>query len=192
MNDQRNLMLTTANGAKVYVEPGTKSRWDFRVSHSRTEDTPYTVFHRDFVREVYQRRAVQPLITDQLIDHFICIIKNARGVTSFPPSLVQFRQEQVEHFRNMGLKDISKYDIELLLVLFELVQIQEETNYPNGWVPTKLWTTIKNEGDNLEEVAYLTEVVVPKRENPVTLAARDNLLCELTEIMGKSILKSEK
>ncbi len=101
---------------------------------------------------------------------------------SFPLALVQFSQDQVDSFRQMGLDNVGQYDLELLFVLFELVQFQEETNYPGGWVPTELYAVIRDDGDNLDKVAYHTEVVTLKNETQTTLAARGKLHNELKEI----------
>ena len=70
------------------------------------------------------------------------------------------------------------------MVLFELLQIQEETNYPGGWAPNALFMRIRDDGDNLERVAYSTEVVTRSRETPDNLAAKEKLLSELEEIVG--------
>ena len=185
MRGQRKLVHTTCKGVGVYVEPGSKKPWDFRVSHSTSAGSPYTVFHRDFILEIYRRRVVVPRATDKLIDHFIEVIEHTKGVTRLPPALVQFSLDSVNRFSQLGLDDVGQYDLELLFVLFELVQIQEETNYPGGWVPTKLYKLIRDNGDNLAEVAYLTEVVVSSRENSVTLKAQDKLLSELRNLVRK-------
>ena len=180
---QRNLVHTTDGGTRVFVEPGDKSEWDFIVSHSVAAGGLYAVFHRDLIKDFYRKRVVAADAAQVLARHFVRVIYRTQGVEYFPPALRLFNVQQVEQLRERGLEDAGGYDPELLLVLFELLQIQEETNYPGGWVPKALFTTIRDDGDNLGRVAYLTEIVVPSRENPTTLAARDTLLQEIREIV---------
>ena len=175
---------TTANGINVYARPGGKEKWDFIVSHDRADNTIHQVFHRDFICDFYRKRQVAPRASRALVDHLIGIINRARGVSSFPPSLVHFSQEHVEKLFQEGVPSTEGFDLELLLVLFELVQIQEETNYPGGWVPRKLYGMLRENPDDLEGIAYQTEVVVPYRENRRSLRRKDELLAELRCIEG--------
>ena len=176
------VVYTTADGVNVYVRPGFKKKWDFIVSHDRPNDEPHQVFHRDFILDIYRKRQAAPDSFHALVDHLIEVINRAKGVTSFPPALVYFSQDHVKNLLHSGVANTVGYDVELLLVLFELVQIQEETNYPGGWVPKKLYGTLRDDPLDLEEIAYQTEVVVSYRENSKTLRQRDELLAELRGI----------
>ena len=125
-----------------------------------------------------------PNASRALVDHLIGIINGAQGVSSFPPALGYFSHDHVEKLVQAGVPSTEGYDLELLLVLFELVQIQEETNYPDGWVPRKLYGMLKDNPDDLQGIAYQTEVVLPYRENRRSLRRRDDLLAELLNIVG--------
>ena len=177
---------TTASRVNVYVRPGSKrtSKWDFIVSHDMPNGEPHQVFHRDFLLDIYRKRQVAPDAFPVLVDHLIEIIDRANGITSFPPALVYFSQNQVKNLQNSGLPKSVGYELELFLVLFELVQIQEETNYPNGWLPTKLYETVRDSPEDLDEIAYLTEVGVPRRESRRNLRLRDELLAALRGIVA--------
>ena len=175
---------TTADGINVYVRPGTKKEWDFIVSHGRPNGETHQVFHRDLILDIYRKRQVALDASRALVNHLIEIIDRAEKVNSFPPALAYFSQDHVKTLLCAGLPNTEGYDLELFLVVFEMVQIQEETNYPRGWLPKKLYGTLRDDPQDLEEIAYLTEVVVPYRESPKTLRQRDELLAELRGVVG--------
>ena len=187
VNRNRVRVYNTAAGVNVYVEPGIleHSEWDFAVSYGRTAASARKVTHGDFIRDIYLKRNAHSAGTLALVRHFLEVISNAQGVAHFPPRLIQFDLDQVQRLRNGGLIDAGGMDLELLLVLFELVQIQEETNFPGGWLPTKLYTTVRDDRLNLECIAYLTEIAVPSNEHiREKVEARDKLLADLRRIVG--------
>ena len=178
------LVHTTAARTQVFVESGNKSRWDFIVSYSLPDGYSYRVLHSDLIVDIYRKRTSNPGSARVLVEHLVATINQTSGVEAFPPGLVQFDPEHVRRFASMGLADAGGYDLELFLVLFELVQIQEETNYRGGWLPRAVFARIRDSGDDLEGVAYLVEVGVPHRENPSTLTAKDKLLQTLREVVA--------
>ena len=171
--ENRVTVHVTESGVVVYVEPGDigKRRWDFKVSHSVEGGDPYPVTHGDLVCETYRKGlAVGEGFGERfkvLVDHLLGVIKKAQGVNQFPPALVQFSHDDVARLREAGLDNAGEYELELFLVLFELVEIQEFTNYPGGWAPGRLYQQIRDNPEDLEAVAYGTEIVVPRREYPV-------------------------
>ena len=179
------LVHTTTSGTQVFVEPGNKSRWDFIVSYSLADGSSYRVFHSDLVVDLYRKKSANPDAAQALVGDLLGTIAGTSGVEAFPPELVQFDIDKVNRFARMGLSVAGSYDLELFLILFELVQIQEETNYPRGWLPRTLFEHIRDAGDDLERVAYLTEIGVPRRENRRSLAAKDQLLRRIREVFGR-------
>ena len=177
---------TTKGGVQVYVEPGSigKERWDFKVSHSVEGGDPYTVTHGDLVCETYRKGLADGEGFKVLVDHLLGVIEKAKGVDRFPPSLVQFSHDDVTRLQKAGLDEAGEYDLELFLVLFELVQIQEFTNYPNGRAPGQLYQQIKDNPEDLGQVAYRTETIVTRRES-YTRANRERLLSRLREIVNR-------
>ena len=177
---------TTKAGLKVYVEPGNigKRRWDFRVSHETDGGDPYPVTHGDLVCETYRKGLAAGHGFKVLVDHLLGVIEKAQGVNLFPPALVQFSHDDVTRLQKAGLDRAGEYDLELFLVLFELVQIQEFTNYPNGRAPGELFQQIRDKPSDIAAVAYKTEVIVPRREARFYLDKRDKLLQRLREIVS--------
>ena len=184
VNPARVCIYITANGVNVYVGPGKISTWDFVVSYVEEGAEPCRVYHRDFIRDIYIKRNTHSLCTRDLVDHLIEVINNTGGVGHFPPEIVQFDVTHVERFQEGGLGDAGGYDLELFLVMFELVQIQEETNHPNGWLPRTLYSTLRRNPRNLECVAYLTEIAIRSNERiREKVVARDILLSDLHGIV---------
>lgn len=114
---------------------------------------PYTALALD----VYLKRTrATAAAMEAFLDHLLRIIRDSDGVAYFPPDLVQFRPEHVEQLAAMGLNNVPGYDLEVFLVAFELIQIQEETRIPNGRVPTELFNMIRDDEEDWEELANLT------------------------------------
>ena len=182
------LAHTTALGQHVYVQPGNigQGKYDFRVSHDAHGGPPVAARHSHLVCDIYEKRMAQHEATAQLIDHCIAIIAGATGVTWFPPTLVQYEYRHVQRFHQLGLENAPGFDIELFLAMFELIQIQEETNYPGGFAPTRLFQTIRDDPWNVDDIAFKTEIVVPRLlNNQRRVRDRDALIQRLREIIGK-------
>ena len=159
MGPNYELVHTLANGGRVYVRRGNRgpSQHDFHVScldlNGRRHDLP----HRHIVLDVYRKRErAIPEASNTLLNHMLGVIRNTVGMEDFPPALVQFMPEHIEQLDAAGLGNLPGYDLELLLVSFELIQIQEETRVKNGRVPTELFTAIRDEPNNLMAIANLT------------------------------------
>ena len=159
MGPNYELVQTLANGGRVYVRRGERgpSLHDFHVSYldlnRRRNDLP----HKDIVLDVYRKRErATPEAFNALLKHMLRVIRKTVGVEHFPPAVLLFTPEHVEQLDAAGLGNLPGYDLELLLVAFELIQIQEETRVKNGRVPTELFTAIRDEPKNLMTVANLT------------------------------------
>lgn len=185
MTDRR-LIHTTAVGTKVYVGPGTRGRpdggKDFFVTHERDGDNLYGngIFHADIVSAIYSCGVVNPGVFAVLVDHLRHTIENVQTVYD-SPELIQFHQAEVQdsmaHLRTKGLETVGDYDLELFLVLFELVQIQEKTNHPRGWLPRKLYQVIRESPQNLRRVAELTQNPSRRSDGPYRDSEEDLYRC---------------
>ena len=181
----RPLVHTTAGGVSVYVERGTKSRWDFKVLYPDATRGIIGATHAEIVLDVYQKRLAQPEATEALIAHFLGIIAGVRPVDHFPPRLVQFNPGHVTRFHELGLSGAIGFDVELLLVMFELIQIQEKTNYRRGRAPRDLFLAIRDNPEDVDDIAYRAVIVAESNEYPETFEARDALAEDLRQIMGQ-------
>ena len=182
---QHKLVHTTPNGTQVWVRRGGISYYDFVVAYQRPGSPQYEPKHTDIVREIYQKLVRLPDATRLLIDHILEeFIRSDAGISRYPPSLQRFSPEHVGRFQALGLGEVGDYDVELLLVIVELVEIQEFTNRPGGWLPGQLFRTIRDDWQNVGEVGRLTVWVRgDPEEQRRLLAQRKEFIRELQEIM---------
>ena len=152
------LVHITQLGVRVYVQrPGKKSELDFIVSHALADGSHCDTPHAELIVDLYRKRLAAPTAGDGLLDRLLCVIGNVQGVkVGEVPKPEQFKLEHVDQFRKIGLVDAGGFDLELLLVLFELIQIQEKTNYPTGWVPKTLFQLIRRQPNDLMTISNLT------------------------------------
>lgn len=182
---RRSLVHTTSGGVRVYVERGTKSKWDFKVLYPHATRGLIGATHAEIVLDVYQKRLAEPEATEQLIAHFLGIIARVQPVSHFPPKLVQFNPNHVTRFHELGLRGAIGLDVELLLIMFELIQIQEKTNYRDGRAPRELFLAIRDNPHDVDDIAYRAVIVAESNEYPETLVARDALAEDLRQLFGQ-------
>lgn len=159
MDPSYKLVKELSNGGAVYVRPGriNKNRLDFHVRYKDPNQDEHDLPHAILVEDVYRKRKRDtPQDFETLLNHMLKLIANVEAVGKFPPVVVQFAPEHLEKLHQAGLVDLPGFDLEVLLVAFELIQIQEKTNYPNGTLPTRLFTAILDEPDSLVAISNLT------------------------------------
>ena len=158
----------TSKGIKVYVQQGNKPgwnwEWDFLVgygsSEHHVEDPPR---HWDFVVDVYRKRAAAPEAFRALVDHLLKIIASALSVVYKGISVPVDLAGDVNRLRDAGIVDGGGLDLELLLVLFDLVQQCEATTGDLGR-QEELYRAIRDQPRDVEWVAALTEKHVLNQE----------------------------
>ena len=157
------LVHPTANGGGVYVRRGNRgtSPHDFQVFYLAPDGRIHDLPHTALVLDVFQKKTgATPGAFRALVDHLLGIIQASVGVTDFPPEFVQYSPEDVEQLAARGLNNVPGYDLEVFLVAFELIQIQEVTRIATGKVPAELFNMIRNEEEDWEEMANLTDIRV--------------------------------
>ena len=191
------LVHPTVNCGGVYVRRGDRgpNPYDFQVSYQAPDGRIYGLPHTALILEVFQKRTgATPEAFMALVDHLLGIIQASVGITDFPPELVQYSPEHVEQLAARGLNNVPGYDLEVFLVAFELIQIQEETRVPNGRVPTELFNMIRDEEEDWGELADLTifgyrrpdfERMSPSQRArlPENIRRRDRFLEDLLDIV---------
>ncbi len=159
MEPSYKLVHELSNGGAVYLRPGriNKNRRDFHVRYKGLNQDEHDLPHAALVKDVYcKRKRATPQAFETLLNHMLRLIANVEAVETFPPVVVQFAPEHLETLRQAGLEGVPGFDLEVLLVAFELIQVQEKTNYPKGTLPIRLFTAIRDEPDNLVAVSNLT------------------------------------
>ena len=156
MSGRRHLVLTTARGTEVYVEPGMKSPNDFvvryREPHLRRLRTPK---HIHLIIDLYMKRTADRPTTMALVDHVLDeILAKVEPATSFPPTLRSFSPEHVTKFQS--LDGYGEYSVDFLLSVLELIMVQEKTNYPNGTMNAAVFRAFRQDKDLFTIVSLAT------------------------------------
>ena len=131
------LVHTTAQNIPIYVEPGKKSRHDFRVRFRGPLRRLRTPKHVHLVVELYVKQAFDKDLTLRLRDHLLDLFARVQPITNFPPALQIFDPSAVTPF--LRLNEVGEFSVEFFLVVNELIFIQEKTNYPAGSETQRLY-----------------------------------------------------
>jgi hypothetical protein len=152
---ERTRVHVTGDGVQIFVSRGEKSPFDFKVQYRQPGKRLRTPKHIHLIVDLYMKLTGNRKLTMQLIDHIIYnIILKVKPITSFPPNLQIFSDEHVHRFQE--LECYGEYSIEFLLVVMELIQIQEKTNYPNGTFNLNLFRKFRQGADIFEVVSAAT------------------------------------
>ena len=150
----RTLVYKAANGVEIFAEPGRKSENDFRVRYKETNKALRTPKHIHLVIDLYLKKAGNRDLTLELVSEFLDMLGELRPSTEFPPKFQAFNKERFERFRK--LNGYGEYSVEFLAAIFDLIMIQEKTNYPNGTINRKLFETFLAEKDIFSVVSAAT------------------------------------
>jgi hypothetical protein len=81
--------------------------------------------------DLFIKRAIDPELTKQLLDHIVeNICHKVQPSSGNPPALQIYDPQHVLTYRALDI--FGEYSVEFLLVTIELIQTQEITNYPEG------------------------------------------------------------
>ena len=149
-----NTIYRTSNGIEIIVKRGTKSELDFIVKYNQPERRTRTPKHIHLIIDLYIKKCYNEQLTMSLIDHLIDIINRIEPTQQFPPQLQIYSAEDVQEFEE--LNNYGEYSIEFILVVFELIMIQEKTNYPNGTLNLKLFQRFRSNEDIFSVVSAAT------------------------------------
>lgn len=94
-------------------------------------------------------------LTMQMVDHILNdIIHKVSPTTTFPPKLQVFQPAHIYEYRE--LNRYGEYPVDFLLVITELIQIQEKTNYPSGTLNLNLFRLFREKTDIFTVVSAAT------------------------------------
>lgn len=150
----RTLVYKTGNGVEVYVETGKKSKYDFRVRYKGPKKALRTPKHIHLVIDLYLKKTGNRNLTLGLVSEFIEMLSELKPSTEFPPKFQEFNKERFERFKE--LDSYGEYSVEFLAAIFDLIMIQEKTNYPNGIINRKLFEAFLAEKDIFSVVSAAT------------------------------------
>lgn len=144
----------TGSGVEILIYVGSKSEFDFIVKYHEPGKRIRTPKHIHLIIDLYIKKCHNEPLTMRLVDHFINIINEVNSALDYPPRLQIFTEGQIEEFRD--LNNYGEYDIEFIMIIFELIMIQEKTNYPNGTLNLKLFQKFRNNEDIFSVVSAAT------------------------------------
>ena len=150
----RNLVYTTADSVEIYVEPGQKSKYDFLVRYKEPGRRVRTPKHIHLIIDLYLKQASNRQLTLQLVKEFLDMLPNLKEVKEFPPKFQEFSKEKFSRYEE--LNSSGEYSVEFLAAIFDLIMIQEKTNYPNGTINRKLFEAFLEEKDIFTVVSAAT------------------------------------
>ena len=148
------IIYTTTSGIDILIYHGSKSEDDFIVKYHEPEKRIRTPKHIHLIIDLYIKKCHNEDLTMRLVDFFIEIIDEIHPANIFPPELQIFSPDNIEEFED--LNNYGEYSIEFLLVVFELIMIQEKTNYPTGTLNLNLFQKFRNNKDIFSVVSAAT------------------------------------
>jgi len=145
---------TTKEGVEIIVEPGSKSKYDFKVRYRELGKHVRTPKHIHLIIDLYIKKAGDKQMTLRLVKEFLGTLSKLRVSDKFPPDFQEFSRERFRAFDR--LNKFGEYRVEFLAAIFDLIMIQEKTNYPNGTINRKLFEAFLNEKDIFSVVSAAT------------------------------------
>lgn len=147
-------IYTTRDGVEIIVEPGEKSRYDFRVKYRQPGKRERTPKHIHLIIDLYMKKDGNRELTLKLVQEFLSMLNNLSVSSKFPPTFQEFSSEKLKPFEE--LNRFGEYSVEFLGAIFDLIMIQEKTNYPKGTINRKLFEAFLNEKDIFSVVSAAT------------------------------------
>lgn len=144
----------TQDGIEIIVDPGKKSLNDFKVRYREPGKRVRTPKHIHLIIDLYMKKAGNNKLTLELVKEFLEMLKNLNISSQFPPEFQEFSKQRFSRFET--LNQYGEYSVEFLAAIFDLIMIQEKTNYPNGTINRKLFEAFLNEKDIFSVVSGAT------------------------------------
>lgn len=148
------VLLTTENGIQIGVEPGSKSKNDFKVKYRLPGGRERTPKHIHLIIDILLKRQGNTELTNQLVKYLLGVLTQLRPITSYPPTFQLFQPGTIARFN--ALNTFGEYKVEFLSAIFELIMIQEVTNYPSGTMNRRLFENILEGKDIFSLVSAAT------------------------------------
>lgn len=148
-------IYTARNEAVIGVVKGGKSLYNFRVKYREQGKQERTPKHMHVIIDLYMKLVGNERLTMQLVDHIINnIILKVSPTNSFPPKLQIFEPSHARAYQHLDKH--GEHPIDFLLVVTELIQIQEKTNYPTGVLNLNLFRLFREKADIFTVVSAAT------------------------------------
>ena len=141
--DKRTSVYKTQRGVEIIVEPGEKSEFDFKVRYREPGKRIRTPKHIHFIIDLYLKKAGNKNLTLEFVKKLLEMLSNLKISKEFPPKFQEFSKQSFSQFSS--LDQYGEYSVDFLAAIFDLIMIQEKTNYPDGTINRKLFEAFLNE-----------------------------------------------
>lgn len=147
-------ILSRIGGIEVGVNPGKKSVNDFLVKYRKPGGRERTPKHIHLIIDILLKRQGNSTLANKLVKHLLGVLRQLKPISSYPPNFQCFKPGSIAEFEE--LNKFGEYKVEFLLAIFELIMIQEATNYPTGTLNRRLFEKILEGADIFSLVSAAT------------------------------------
>lgn len=147
-------ILIKIKGIEIGIDRGAKSTNDFKVKYRLPKGRERTPKHIHLIIDILLKRQGNPALTNKLVKHLLDILEQLKPISAYPPSFQCFKSGGIKEYE--GLNKFGEYKVEFLLAIFELIMIQETTNYPTGTMNRRLFEKILQGADIFALVSAAT------------------------------------
>jgi len=147
-------IIDIINETQIGVNQGKKSTHDFIVKYKFPKKRERTPKHIHLVIDILLKRQGNPELTNKLVKHLLHILSHLQPVNTYPPKLQYYDPNKAKGFD--ALNQFGEYSVEFLLAIFELIMIQEKTNYPTGTMNRNLFEKILEGADIFSLISAAT------------------------------------
>lgn len=148
------ISIMQSNNWEVFVEKGDKSVNDFIVKYRINGKRIRTPKHIHLLIDLLLKKENDESTANQLLDCLIDILHKIEPSKTYPPQLQVFSPKSDSKFK--ALNSFGEYQVDFLLILFELIMIQEKTNYPKGKLNLLLFKKLREGADIFSLVSAAT------------------------------------
>lgn len=147
-------VLSKIGNFEVGVDKGSKSKHDFKVKYREMGKRERTPKHIHLVIDILLKRQCNPDLTQKLIHFLNDMLTKIKITPTYPPSFQIYKKGIGKKFS--ALDNCGEYPVEFLIAVFELIMIQEKTNYPNGTMNVHLFQKLEEGADIFSLVSAAT------------------------------------
>jgi len=149
-------LIATVRGYEIYVDKGSKSINDFIVRYKQPGKRIRTPKHIHLAVDLCMKKTGDPRRMRKLLEDMKTVVESLRPSRSFPPRFQIYTPELARKHR--ALNSYGEYPVEFLLAIFELIAIQEKTNYPEGVASKEFVDKLLSDSDIFSIVSGATWV----------------------------------
>ncbi|MGM0365209.1 MAG: hypothetical protein ACQEP5_01590 [Actinomycetota bacterium] len=143
--EDANLIYRTSDNVDIYVDKGIKSVNDFIVKYRQPGKRKRTPKHIHLLIDLLIKKCCDKELTMKFVKKLFGTLRKIEPSKSFPPKFQCFNKADYDVFNK--LNNYGEYSVEFLAAIFDLIMIQEKTNYPDGILNKQFYKSFLSEKD---------------------------------------------